>query len=86
MSDEFVPVIAGIVLGLVLRFVPSGRRIPVGLTMSLVLGCAATFASGEYHESAVYFVIDSLQVVFCAGLALAAVTRKMRRRNSSIVN
>jgi hypothetical protein len=86
MSGEFLPVIAGIVLGLVLRFVPSGRRMPIGLGMSLVLGCLATFASGEYHESGIYFVIDTLQVVFCAGIALAAITRKMRRRNSSIVN
>jgi hypothetical protein len=86
MSDEFVPVIAGIVLGLILRFVPSRRRMPVGLAMSLVLGCVATFSSGEYHESGIYFVIDSLQVAFCAALALAAVTAWKRRRNPSIVN
>lgn len=78
MSSEFLPVIAGVVLGLVLKFLPSRRRISVGSGMSLVLGCLATFASGEYHESAVYFLIDTLQVAVCAGMSLVAVTRRLR--------
>ena len=78
MSSEFLPVIAGVVLGLVLRFLPSGRRISVGLGISLVLGCLATFASGEYLKGAVYFLIDTLQVAVCAGMSLAAVTRRLR--------
>lgn len=86
MSREFVPVIAGIVLGLVLRFLPAGRRLSIGFGMSLLLGCLATLASGEYHDSAIYFLIDTLQVAFCAAIALVAVTRKLRRRKSSIVN
>ena len=83
MSVEFIPVITGIVLGFLLRLLPS-RRWSVGLVASIVLGSLATFASGEYHESAIYFLIDILQVAFCATIALIAVTRKLRRRNSSI--
>jgi hypothetical protein len=86
MSREFVPVIAGIVLGLVLRFVPARQRLPIGLGISLVLGCLATFASGEFRESGIYYLIDTLQVAFCAGVALLAVTRKFRRRNSSTIH
>lgn len=85
MSDEFVPVISGIVLGFVLRFLPS-RRLPVGLAASLVLGCLATFTSGEYHEGIIYFLIDTLQVAFCATIAFVLATRKRQRRYSSRVS
>lgn len=76
MSDEFIPVIAGIVLGLSLRFLPS-RRLLAGIAASLVLGSLATFTSGEYHEGIIYFLIDTLQVAFCATIALVVATRKM---------
>ena len=82
MSDEFIPVLAGIVLGFLLRFLPS-RRLLVGLVTSLALGSLATFASGEYHEGVIYFLIDTLQVAFCSTIVLVAATR---RRNSSIIN
>jgi hypothetical protein len=85
MSNEFIPVISGIVLGFVLRFLPS-RRLPVGLAASLVVGCLATFTSGEYHEGIIYFLIDTLQVAFCATMALVVATRKGQRRSSSRVN
>jgi len=86
MSREFLPVIAGIVLGLVLRFVPSGRRILTGMGLSVGLGCLATFANGEYSEGGIYYLIDTLQVAFCAGIALLAAMRKSRHGNSSSIN
>ncbi len=80
MSREFIPVIAGIVLGFTLRFLPS-RRLPIGLAASLVLGSLATFASGEYRDGPIYFLIDTSQVAFAATIALFAATRTLRRRN-----
>lgn len=69
MNSEFVPVLAGLVLGLSLRFTPTRRRLTTGLALAIVLGALATIASGEYKISGGYFLLDSLEVAVCAGVS-----------------
>jgi hypothetical protein len=57
--DELVPVILGAVLGAVVWLTTSGRtRHVLSVLVVLVSGAAATIASGEYHESWIYLLLD----------------------------
>jgi hypothetical protein len=57
--DELVPVILGAVLGAVIWLTTNGKtRFVLSLLAVMVSGIVATVASGEYHESWVYLLLD----------------------------
>jgi flagellar biosynthesis protein FliR len=57
--DELVPVILGAILGAVIWLTTSGKtRLVLSLLAVMVSGIIATVASGEYHESWIYLLLD----------------------------
>jgi len=57
--DELVPVIIGALLGAVIWPTTSGKtRFVLSLLAVMVSGIIATVASGEYHESWIYLLLD----------------------------
>lgn len=55
---ELFPIAAGLFLGSLLQFVRPGLRRPLGLTVAVVIGVAATVASGEYRIGWEFLLID----------------------------
>jgi hypothetical protein len=57
--DELIPVIIGAILGAVIWLTTSGTpRFVLSLLAVMVSGIIATVASGEYHESWIYLLLD----------------------------
>jgi hypothetical protein len=57
--DELVPVILGTILGAIIWLTTSGRLLfALSVVAVLVSGATATIASGEYHESWIYLLLD----------------------------
>jgi hypothetical protein len=77
MGNEFFPVIAGVLIGLVMGGVTARKRPWAWLALSVVFGLAATVLSGEYKVSWEYLLIDiplvagASVVAFVASRALA---------------
>jgi hypothetical protein len=82
--DELVPVILGGVLGVVIWLTTGGKiRFLSSLFAVLVSGTIVTVASGEYHESWIYLLLDFGEAAL--GLAVGYVVAGwllMRRRTS----
>jgi hypothetical protein len=78
VNKEYWPVLAGIVLGLILRHVPPRLRTPIGFALTLLFGCLATIASGEFLVSGSYYVLDMLQVTASAAVVLGLARRKLK--------
>lgn len=67
--DELVPLILGAVFGAIIWLTTSGRlRFAVSVVAVIVSGATATIASGEYHESWIYLLLDFGEAAF--GLVL----------------
>ena len=83
---ELVPFILGAVFGAIIWLTTDGRlRFAVSVVAVLVSGAAATIASGEYHESWIYLLLDFGEAAF--GLVIGYVVawrlplpRSARRR------
>jgi hypothetical protein len=57
--DELVPVILGAIFGVIIWLSTSGRlRFALSLVAVIVSGTVATVASGEYHQSWIYLLLD----------------------------
>ncbi len=57
--DELVPVVLGVVLGVLIWATTTGRtRLVLSACAVLVSGLAATVLSGEYHQSWIYLLLD----------------------------
>lgn len=63
--DELVPVLLGAILGAVIWLSTSGKlRVALSLVAVIVSGTVATVASGEYHESWIYLLLDLGEATF----------------------
>jgi len=81
--DELFPVGSGVVLGLALVYLVRPRfRVWVLGVLSVVLGAAASWASGELAVHWFYLVIDVAQVAAAAAMTwvLAARWKRLGRR------
>ena len=58
MGNEFFPVIAGVLIGLIMGGLTARKRPWAWLGLSVVFGMAATVLSGEYKVSWEYLLID----------------------------
>src|SRR5208283_3250189 len=57
--DELVPVLLGAILGAVIWLSTSGKlRFVLSVVAVIFSGATATVASGEYHESWIYLLLD----------------------------
>lgn len=79
MENEFLPVMSGLVAGIMLGGVTARRRPLVWAVASVVLGLLATVLSGEFKTSWAYLLID-IPLVGAVACAAFLVTRKLRRR------
>ena len=81
---EIFPFAFGVLLGLTwARFGgPSGWRIPWGIA-SIALGAFATFASGEWRVSPLYFLFDIGLVAVVSVGTLLALRHWQRRREKA---
>jgi len=62
---ELVPLILGAVFGAIIWLTTTGRlRFVVSVAAVIVSGVAATVASGEYHESWIYLLLDFGEAAF----------------------
>lgn len=78
--DEVFPVLAGVVVGLAMHHI-SARwlRLLLLAVLSLCLGTAASWLSGELAISWTYILIDAGQVLVAAGMT-AVLAAAWRRR------
>lgn len=75
--EELLPVASGLVLGAILGLLRPSLRVPVGVTLIIVLGVVATVASGEYLISWSFLLIDIPLVAVSAAAGLF-VTHRLR--------
>ena len=62
---ELVPVMLGAIFGAVIWLTTTGRlRFALSVAAVIVSGAAATIASGEYHESWIYLLLDFGEAAF----------------------
>jgi hypothetical protein len=69
MGNEFFPVIAGVLIGLVMGGVTARKRPWSWLGLTVLFGLAATVLSGEYQVSWAYLLID---IPLVAGASVVA--------------
>jgi hypothetical protein len=72
MGNEFFPVIAGVLIGLIMGGVTARRRLWAWLALSVLFGLAATVLSGEYKVSWEYLLIDIPLVAGASAVAFIA--------------
>ena len=80
MENEILPVVSGILAGVVLGGITARRRPLVWLVMSVVLGLLATVVSGEFRTSWAYLLIDIPLVGAVSAAAFMAVRWARRRQ------
>jgi len=80
VMEEVFPVLSGIVVGLVLGFIPQRIRMLALGALSVAFGTLASWISGELAVSWIYLLIDIAQVLGAALLTSVLVTR-MRSRS-----
>ena len=80
MGNELLPVVSGILAGVVLGGVTARRRPVVWLVLSVALGLLATVVSGELAASWAYLLIDIPLVGAVSAASFLAVRRFRRRR------
>jgi hypothetical protein len=81
--DELVPVILGGVLGVVIWLTTGGKiRFLSSLLAVLVSGTIATVASGEYHESWIYLLLDFGEAALGLAVGYVVAGRLLMRRGT----
>jgi hypothetical protein len=68
--QELIPILSGLIIGSLLGFVRPGRRLPLGLALAILFGAFATFGSGEFQVSKLFFLVDIALVALSAAIAL----------------
>ena len=71
MGNEFFPVIAGLLIGLIMGGVTARKRPWAWLALSVLFGLAATVLSGEYQVSWEYLLVDIPLVAGASAVAFA---------------
>src|SRR5262249_28251554 len=79
VMEEVFPVLSGIVVGLVLGFIPQRIRMLALGALSVAFGILASWISGELAVSWIYLLIDIAQVLGAALLTSVLVTRVRSR-------
>ena len=79
MENELVPVLSGVLAGLVLGGLTARQRPLAWVLLSFGLGLAATVVTGEFRISWVYLVVD-IPLVAAVSAGAFVVTRAARRR------
>lgn len=79
MENEILPVVSGLIAGVLLGGVTARRRPLVWALASVVLGLLATVASGEFKATWAYLLID-IPLVGAVSCAAFLVSRRIRRR------
>lgn len=84
LSIEAVPVVAGVLIGLLCwRVVPRRLRILAAIALSVPTGALITYAAGELQISWGFVIFDIGQVVIAALATGAAVQLRARRLASA---
>jgi hypothetical protein len=81
--NESIPILGGCFLGILVFLTCRGRmRMLTGIAGILLVGLSATIASGEYHLSGVYFLVDVAEAAsgFFVGMAAVQSFRRLRVR------
>ena len=80
--QEFLPITAGLVSGLLVGSLSSRSRPAAGLVLSIVLGFLATVLSGEWRISWPFLLVDIPLVAGCAVLGFLASRAATLRRST----
>jgi hypothetical protein len=81
---ELVPLILGTVFGAIIWLTTNGRlRFAVSVAAVIVSGAAATIASGEYHESWIYLLLDFGEAAFGLVIGYVVASRLPTPRTAS---
>lgn len=83
MENELLPVLSGVLAGILLGGTTARRRPVVWLALSVVLGLLATVVSGEFKASWAYLLID-IPLVGAVSAASFLVVRRVRRRQLAL--
>jgi xanthosine utilization system XapX-like protein len=75
--EEILPVVSGLVLGVLIGLLRSSLRVPVGAALILAFGVLATVVSGEYLISWSFLLID-IPLVAVSAAASLYVTHRLR--------
>jgi len=78
--EEFLPVVAGLLCGLVLGTATARRRLAIGIAFSILAGVTATVVSGEWRISWAYLLIDIPLVAVSAVVGVVASRSLVLRR------
>jgi xanthosine utilization system XapX-like protein len=75
--EEILPVVSGLVLGVLIGLLRPSLRVPVGAALILAFGVLATVVSGEYLISWSFLLID-IPLVAVSAAASLYVTHRLR--------
>jgi hypothetical protein len=82
--DELVPLVPGAVFGAIIWLTTSARlRFAVSVIAVIVSGATATMASGEYHESWIYLLLDFGEAAFGLVIGYVVAARLPTQRAAS---
>ena len=83
---ELLPILSGLLLGSVLRWIRPSLRVRAGLTLSLTLGAVATIATGEFRSSWGFLLVDIPLVAASAAVGFVIVHRLRFCRKAVLVS
>jgi hypothetical protein len=79
--EEFFPIAAGLISGLLLGSFTARSRLAVGFALSVTVGFLATLLSGEWRVSWAFLLIDIPLVVGCAAIGCLVSRASVLRRS-----
>jgi xanthosine utilization system XapX-like protein len=68
--QELLPIVSGLVIGLILSLLRPSLRVPIGVILIITFGMLATVVSGEYLISWSFLLIDIPLVAVSAAAGL----------------
>jgi hypothetical protein len=80
--EEFLPITAGLISGLLLGSFTTRGRLAAGLVLSVATGFLATVVSGEWRISWAFLLIDIPLVAACAAIGFLASRAVVLRRST----
>jgi hypothetical protein len=76
--QELVPILSGLVIGVLLNLLRPSLRLPLGGSLIVVFGILATVASGEFHVTWAFLLID-IPLVALSAVASFYAAQRLRR-------